>query len=1560
MLHIVQQYAASKALRKSKSTDPAVIAKLNRAAERESDHNQSETELRKGIPARFGALYQILVPVLDQYLEMQKSIAEEDQSAMQLSVASPDKRSKMPWFKVKPAFATRSEGEKIQMGDTVILESLKMSGMYLHCNSTEHASLGHTRELNVGSVPTRFQIVPVAKHSIHKLESRTTPRGAHYFQIYQRDPQAYLFRDGDGIPKLRRISPLGNVARETASHKADLTFTLESPTMEWSGVPLQQMRHGDQQQFALRDAMSSCFLTESSSDGGLEFGEHGHVLEARWNFVPVDSATELFKCDETSFWIKNCATGRILSRVPAERSSKHHPTAMHGVTTVSDFEINEADAFVLRPVPRTWLRSFQKMENDMAQLGRFRTDLLTQASESGSLEQRAKKICQMHLLPQLKAGSSPEGRVFSVLQNLLLSISKSKDMNPLTRNGVMNTRMQSMLAEFRTIELVFDTLDAMFAFIPRDEIVKGESCDFGPEFLRVALYMYRLLGMMARGNENTSRDIKDLHGQSGKGLDKLAQQLGYPFKVAHVIQELFQSSSVAIREFPDGFMQKLWTHTITLKHSRFPDLLGVLLSHRGSAVKFNQDTLIEIIIKTFPKGVFNAKAIEGYTRGKKESADVVEAREFCESMVKLASLLCNGRHRASTDFFLQGSVGKKPIFNFAYSNLKDIIRDKDRKYKSSTRLVYSMLMTSLYIDREPYFPRQPVMKARILPSVQIDKLNLGAPSRVDPYANLKGVERPDHCFQSLKDAILETLQGVDRVDARNAQFNRFLVALLDLAMQLLTFGCYDNQFDADKHDGGILLLGDESKQLGAAMLNLLKGDTETHESNGASFVVGYETQSLLDVKFKVLAMIDLLFSLRASSKLDLVLRSFYAGSGSTDTNPKASKKKRPKNVPKPASNVEKLQKSPARGVSVTAGTKYDNPLQIANPMSELEIVVGSDDDDDDDADTDGQESVPGHYVDKDLLASVVMELKSIRAFSKDFERTLSDNLNNLMRYDGHGEIGFAAFNSLIYFLSQQFIFSNVLKNVLTIEKPEQAKQFLEAGALVNEYRRLRKWLHEDEQALECVRVCVQLQAVCKTSMGQTMLHHLGAAEYMLSVLRMRLKGSAFESLLNSTLILVSEFCSKNKQNQELMVPHIDLVLMLLPDPVYTDSAAHCIAGLIRDNMTLVTELCDRLLSAAVGLSKQSRNCTLLDLLDSMIVVEGHPVPAVQSKVCQAAIKSENLLQISLENRVKAYSSNSDIIYHQRSIALLAVCSQGHNPTTELLCASIIPYDEICARLHELYCHPSLVGRRTEITDILRATASYFREVFVDTNSEHIQMSVRSVGSGVWSVNRMVHPKWARPVAVCMLEDLRALATENVSMNHKEYIVEEAACFFLSFATKIKPSSVHPDELTIAVNTMHEAAKLAKTILKEEKYEGVHQYNVLTELSTVGQDFTIGKHKGIEQISRMRMLLGGATNLQARAAASKQRLKVERESNDRVAGPPWRFVVKSLLGQMQVGEVKGTARTAGKGIIRVAKCLWRVSKIIGLVYAAPAGSDSLDIYTRKLTICALDADNSYGR
>ena len=136
------RYTASRSLQKfdariTTDDDEAERARLLEAVAAETAVNSTELELATGQTATFGGTYQLLNRSSGKYLQAKKTIAEEDPTALRCSMGEAALRSKMPWFSIQPGFRTRSEGEDIRMGDTVVLQSMKMPGLYIHTSMDE-------------------------------------------------------------------------------------------------------------------------------------------------------------------------------------------------------------------------------------------------------------------------------------------------------------------------------------------------------------------------------------------------------------------------------------------------------------------------------------------------------------------------------------------------------------------------------------------------------------------------------------------------------------------------------------------------------------------------------------------------------------------------------------------------------------------------------------------------------------------------------------------------------------------------------------------------------------------------------------------------------------------------------------------------------------------------------------------------------------------------------------------------------------------------------------------------------------------------------------------------------------------------------------------------------------------------------------------------------------------------------------------------------------------------------------------------------------------------------
>jgi hypothetical protein len=166
ILHTANQYAATKRLRQLEQLDdvePRQLERQRAAAASERWHNKSDFDVRTGQPSTFGRTHQLLASASRKFIQAEKRLAKEDHRALQCSLADSDNVDKQAWFRIMPGYATRVEGDRVRMGDSVILESVRMPGTYIHGDEAE-AIEGDQFEVNIASEPTRFVIVPVAKY----------------------------------------------------------------------------------------------------------------------------------------------------------------------------------------------------------------------------------------------------------------------------------------------------------------------------------------------------------------------------------------------------------------------------------------------------------------------------------------------------------------------------------------------------------------------------------------------------------------------------------------------------------------------------------------------------------------------------------------------------------------------------------------------------------------------------------------------------------------------------------------------------------------------------------------------------------------------------------------------------------------------------------------------------------------------------------------------------------------------------------------------------------------------------------------------------------------------------------------------------------------------------------------------------------------------------------------------------------------------------------------------------------------------------------------------------
>ena len=939
--------------------------------------------------------------------------------------------------------------------------------------------------------------------------------------------------------------------------------------------------------------------------------------------------------------------------------------------------------------------------------------------------------------------------------------------------------------------------------------------------------------------------------------------------------------------------------------------------------------------------------------------------EFHVMLVTMARMLCAGRHRDSVDFFLQAG--------FSYRMVLQRMTDQSNIY--SVRLAYTHLMQNLFVDREPYEIHAIVQTNRMIPSIAEEATDsvtarLGVPPAkyVDPYSDLKGdIKRPTKGFADLKEAIFSELGNLSKIKADEQDKNEYTASMINLSHVMLTFGLYDACFDTEKHDDGVLLLGLECIKLGEKLLMVMDGTADdmcSLEDDGdlpARFRTDLtETATIMRLKTAALDLVADLFGLRASTKVRVLVKALQSVKGlPLGTSASADS----------AATFEAAS-SPSAGADSAATFEvedsFSNPLAMSNgKMGDISTgpVKGKE------AASLEAATQPNAEILK-AATEAMEEADAVRVFN---DPAAGDNLVNCLldglRYNENLSLCLKSFATLVMFAGRNVVFCQTIKKIKILGTDEHAKIFLIAMEQVSEFRRLRKWLHIEKQCDRCIEVCGILGNWCSTTFGQDMLRDLNIEEYIVRVLSIRMPSTSFKNLIRSTLILVAQFCQDNPINQNLMAGHLQTLFMnLLWDIQYYESTVQCMTAIVHSNEPLsvgysgaLTSICGKLASSP----EHGRRLVLLKLLEQLLIVEDHPIEPSQLQVCKGAMISRNLIETAGDIERDEWGSgpamnrnelmigyikdpDSDqgrrckaaLEYYSYCMVVLGICARGKMPTTELLCASLISFDDCVGRIYALINDPQLQEpdpwhKRpgdNECGMLMRVKLSlltFFREVFVDTNSENILMSLRRARNNVWVLDEDEELDGNKvSLAQSMYNDMKMLFEyeqdqvkqrltymqqgKDVSQlsARRTYLFEECVMFFIQYGRVVGPSTAAVEDAD-AITSMYSAVYTLGMQVKNSDDWTTREHVLLDQMCSVCADWSHGVDPPIS------------------TALQDQELSMASQAPDNT--PPlsqneqnWQQFSAACMSTVPVAKVKGTDRLVGIGIMKLASLIWRQS------------------------------------
>ena len=847
--------------------------------------------------------------------------------------------------------------------------------------------------------------------------------------------------------------------------------------------------------------------------------------------------------------------------------------------------------------------------------------------------------------------------------------------------------------------------------------------------------------------------------------------------------------------------------------------------------------------------------------------------------------------------------------------------------------VFAKLMWTLYVDREPHEIFSPVQKSRIPPTIALDSLGLPPAKYINPYEGTK-VEPPPAGFPDLKEALFDAIESPVEISSGDTNLTEFFIDVLTLIKGMMQFGLFDGSFNTAGHSTGILKLGDESKRVATALLRLLEGrppvraagsdrsklgkitqertleviDVEVQggvevevRNGGSRFTMNQGNVLLMEMKVKAIEIIEVLFGMRATMRITLLLDHVFPAQVQLDDvtfNPLFGTGKK----------AETIQQDHAAEFESGSYTKDARDKAMAVRVFEGGGTAG----------TESQE---------ELLCGMLLDI---------------------LQYNDDEGLCFGAFQTLIGLVAQDLFFCQTLQQVTILGTSEKASSFFGISAQITEFRRLRKWLHQEQECRQCIDVARSLLVMCKDELGlnataQNLMRDLLLHDYIMRVLKMRLNKPWFPEMIRACLELTETFCDRNSRNQEIIAPDIDDVLLPLlfysetrgGELPYVQQAARCLMAIVDENETLCVRYASLLVQKVSQLAKTSprngRHVDLLRLLQRLLTADGHTIVQSQVAVCKGAVTAKELIDPKGDLRAGEWGSGPKLQrmeafhaaiagdarceqharYYANCLRVLGVCARGKIPTTELLCASVIPFTDAVCRLHELLC-PDIVSQDLDKEDTVLmlkcSTLLYFREVFVDTNSEHIIRSLRRQRNGVLALDPRNHADNSTPLLASLANELRRLGdTSQLSDLCREYLFEQVVLFFIQYARVVPLSSVGVGEEDACTLAFKQAAAVASDAAENPEYSSreVKMLKTLVDVSI--------KHARGDGADKMPVMYSdnndGANDVSRAASAAELR---------------WSAFSNVYRDFSPVDELHGTDRVVGIGILTLARKLWQIN------------------------------------
>lgn len=535
----------------------------------ERETNKSERLRLRGREIKYGNAVDLVHVLTGTRITMSKERAIEHEAK---KVCMHEDGTNLSAFIVRPAFRTYNDGSVVASGDLVQLETRKTvsgSHFFLHMSNSEsladdpdivrrqlmtsHPYITAGQELNAAAgTPSLFRLLLFRTWET-AFQNEGVLRGDDVFTFYHKEAGGYLHYDAE-ISERPFFYQSTRVAERTRK-KSKWYWRVQSCQLKEAGnqIPAQEFTR---LRYRIKHVISEKYLvqrgqdihvTEDFNDPACLFlfrpfskgSAHGFYSSGDQIFVrgvQGEYMTQVEENDSKAFFAQN-----------KEQHRRVCPIRMKQMDLLPD-----SDALVIVPVRPSSLQGVVEVQRLIKVLQDMKEQLellpdrspekfdVDEAMRTAHLRVAAARLSSTGFLDKTIDGEGHEGvmeiyqncaqSVELVLTRLVMNLTQSDDLNPMSREGPPNRLLQKILRELNMLPLAIRVLQLPFEKGVDINEIRGNA--FYQPLVHINNLLYRVLKQIVKGNLANSKLLFEF-------LPAIRRQLGKGILITPTIKEIF-------------------------------------------------------------------------------------------------------------------------------------------------------------------------------------------------------------------------------------------------------------------------------------------------------------------------------------------------------------------------------------------------------------------------------------------------------------------------------------------------------------------------------------------------------------------------------------------------------------------------------------------------------------------------------------------------------------------------------------------------------------------------------------------------------------------------------------------------------------------------------------------------------------------------------------------------------------------------------------------------------------------------------------------------------------